>query len=83
MNVTGVASDAAAGTWAKSKVIFTLKAPEKPGEYPLVGAYFYGTEKASPLGYEEHPIYGKVPRGTYTGKSGRVKFSDENMITVK
>jgi hypothetical protein len=83
VNVTGVESDATTGKWAKSKVIFTMQAPDKAGEYPLVGVYFYGTEKASPLGFEEHPIYGKIPRGTYTGKSGRVKFSEVNMITVK
>jgi len=83
VNVTGVSSDAAAGTWSKSKVIFTLRAPDRPGDYPLVGTYFYGTEKASPLGYEEHPIYGKLVRGTYTGKSGRVKFTPLHVITVK
>jgi hypothetical protein len=83
VNITGVASDAAAGTWSKSKVIFTLRAPDKVGDYPLVGAYFYGTEKATPLGYETHPIYGKMIRGTYTGKSGRVKFTSEQVISVK
>ncbi|MCH7868807.1 MAG: hypothetical protein IH881_14015 [Myxococcales bacterium] len=83
VNVTGVESDAVAGTWSKSKVIFTLKAPDKAGDFPLVGAYFYGTEKASPLGYETHPIYGKLIRGTYTGKSGRVKFSPAHVISVR
>lgn len=83
VNVTGVESDAVAGTWSKSKIIFTLKAPDKAGDYPLVGAYFYGTEKASPLGYETHPIYGKMVRGTYTGKSGRVKFSPKHIISVR
>lgn len=83
VNVTGVESDAVAGTWSKSKVIFNLKAPDKPGDYPLVGTYFYGTEKATPLGYEEHPIYGKLIRGTYTGKSGRVRFTPTNMVNVR
>jgi hypothetical protein len=83
VNVTGVASDAVAGTWSKSKIIFNLKAPDEAGDYPLVGAYFYGTEKASPLGYEEHPIYGKLIRGTYTGKSGRVRFTPTNTINVR
>jgi hypothetical protein len=83
VNVVGVESDAVAGKWSKSKVIFTLKAPDKPGDYPLVGAYFYGTEKATPLGYENHPIYGKLIRGTYTGKSGRVKFSPSHVISVR
>lgn len=83
VNVTGVESDAVAGTWSKSKIIFNLKAPDEVGEYPLVGAYFYGTEKATPLGYEEHPIYGKLIRGTYTGKSGRVRFTPTNTINVR
>lgn len=83
VNITGVESDAAAGSWSKSKVIFTLKAPDTAGDLPLVAAYLYGTEKASPLGYETHPIYGKLIRGTYTGKSGRVKFSPANVISVR
>lgn len=83
VNVTGVESDAVKGTWSNSKIIFNLKAPAKAGDYPLVGAYFYGTEKATPLGYETHPIYGKQIRGTYTGKSGRVKFTPTNMVNVR
>ena len=83
VNVTGVESDAVAGSWSKSKIIFNLRAPEKVGEYPRVGAYFYGTEKATPLGYESHPIYGKLIRGTYTGKSGRVRFTPANVISVR
>ncbi len=83
VNISGVESDAAAGSWSKSKVIFTLKAPDQAGDLPLVAAYFYGTEKASPLGYETHPIYGKLIRGTYTGKSGRVKFSSAHVISVR
>ena len=83
LNITGVESDAASEKWAKSKVVFTLKAPDKPGDYPLVGAFFYGTEKASPLGYNEHPVYGKQVRGTYAGNSGRIKFTETRLITVK
>ncbi len=83
VNVVGIESDAVAGKWSSSKVIFTLKAPAKPGDYPLVGVYFYGTEKATPLGYENHPIYGKLIRGTYTGKSGRVKFTPAHVISVR
>ncbi len=83
VNITDVESDAVAGKWSQSQVIFTLKAPAEPGDYPLVGVYLYGTEKATPLGYSVHPLYGKSPRGGYTGKSGRVKFSDSHVITVK
>lgn len=83
VNILDIESDAVMGKWSRSKVIFTLKAPLVPGNYPLVGAYLYGTEKATPLGYTEHPMWGKAVRGGYTGKSGRVKFSEAHVITVK
>lgn len=83
VNITGVSSDAVAGKWAKSKVIYTLKAPSRPGDYPLVGVYLYGTEKATALGSTDHAIYGKQPLGGYGGKSGRVKFTKPLVITVK
>jgi len=83
VNVTGVDSDAVAGRWSKAKVIWSLKAPDKAGDYPLVAAFFYGTETASPLGTVKHPVYGKQPRGGFLGKSGRVLFSDPEVISVK
>ena len=83
VNISDIESNAETGKWARAKVIFTLKAPAEPGDYPLVGAYLYGTEKASSLGSTVHPLYGKQPRGGYTGKSGRVKFSASHVITVK
>ncbi len=83
VNVSGVSSDPLAGKYAKSKVIYTLQAPDRPGDYPLVGVYFYGTEKATKLGSSEHPVYGKQPLGGYGGKSGRVKFTSPVVISVK
>jgi len=83
VNVTGWKSDAAAGEWADAKVIFTLAAPEKPGDYPLTGAFFYGTEKAIPMSTVHDEKWGDQPLGGYTGHSGRVMFSEEYMITVK
>jgi hypothetical protein len=83
VNVTGIHSDAVAGKWAKAKVIFTLKAPDRAGDFPLVGAFWYGTEKASPLGYETNALGQKQVRGGYTGGSGRVRFTDAHVITVK
>jgi hypothetical protein len=83
VNVTGVESDAATGRWSASKVIYTLKAPDRVGDYPLVGVYLFGTEKATALGSSEHPIYGKQPLGGYGGKSGRVRFSAPVVISVK
>jgi cytochrome c553 len=83
VNVTGIASDAAAETWANAKVIYSLRAPDKPGEYPLFGVYLYGTEKASPHGFTLNNVGYKVPRGGYGGASGRVRFTPAHTITVK
>lgn len=83
VNVTDWKSTAETGEWAKAKVIYTLKAPDKAGDYPLVGSFWYGTEKASSLSTEANPMYGDQPLGGYTGKSGRVKFSTPHVITVK
>lgn len=83
VNVTGWKSDATAGEWPDAKVIFTLAAPSEPGNYPLTAAYFYGTEKAVPLSTVHDPKWGDQPLGGYTGNSGRVKFSEEYVITVK
>jgi len=83
VEVTGWKSDAQAGTWAKGKVIYTLRAPDAPGDYPLAAFYVYGTETAVPMSTRTDPKYGDQPLGGYTGKSGRVAFTDEHVITVK
>lgn len=83
VNIADWKSSAETGEWAKAKVIYTLKAPDKPGDYPLVGAYWFGTEKAIGLTTKSNPMYGDQPMGGYTGKSGRVKFSAEQVISVK
>lgn len=83
VNVLDWKSDAPTESWAKAKVIYTLKAPELPGNYPLVGVFFYGTEKAIPMSTKSNPVYGDQPLGGYTGKSGRVRFTEEHVITVK
>ncbi len=82
VNITGVVSDAAAQSWATGKVIFTLRAPDRPGAYPLAAAYFYGTEKSTVLGYTTNAVGWKEPRGGVGGGSGRVLFSDVVEIEV-
>ena len=82
VNIKGISSDPEAGEWGSGKAIFTLKAPSKPGNYPLTGVYFYGTEKASPHGYKLNTVGWKMPRGTVSGGSGRVKFSKEYQVLV-
>jgi cytochrome c553 len=83
VNVTGLRSDAAAGDWARAQVVWTLRAPPEAGSYPLAAAYWYGTEKASPLGIVEDPIRGKLIRGGFAGHSGRILFSEVQRIQVQ
>ena len=83
VNVGGIQSNADQDKWSRAKIIYTLRAPQTVGDYPLVGAYFYGTETGTALSTREHPEYGPQPLGGTLGKSGRVKFSKEAMISVK
>jgi hypothetical protein len=83
VNVTGIASDSAQGEWDSAEVIFTLRAPDRPGTYPLAAAYFYGTEKSSVLGYTTNEFGYKLPRGSYLGGSGRVRFTPLQQIEVR
>jgi len=83
VNVDGVQSNADTDKWSRAKIIFTLKAPKEVGDYPLVGAYFYGTETGTSLSTLIHPEFGPQPLGGALGKSGRVKFSKEAVISVK
>lgn len=83
VNVEGIESSADHDKWSRSKIIFTLIAPSKPGSYPLVGAYFYGTETGTALSTRMHPKFGPQPMGGTAGKSGRIKFSEAALISVK
>ena len=83
VNVDDMHSSADQDKWSRAKIIFTLKAPEVLGDYPLVGAYFYGTETGTTLTTRVHPELGPLPLGGTLGKSGRVKFSTEAVISVK
>lgn len=82
VNVTGVESDAAAGTFGQARVVWNLRAPLQPGTYPLAAAYFYGTEKASPLGTVTDALGRRRPRGGLGGASGRVVFTPVREIQV-
>ncbi|MAE97220.1 MAG: hypothetical protein CL910_21425 [Deltaproteobacteria bacterium] len=83
VNVEGIRSDAAAGEWGRAEVVWKLRAPSQPGAHPLVAAYWYGTEKGSPLGVTEDPIRGKLLRGGFAGGSGRVLFSEMIQVRVQ
>lgn len=83
VNVEGVSSSADDDKWSRAKIIYTLKAPAEVGDYPLVGAYFYGTETGVAMSTKMDPEYGSQPLGGVLGKSGRVKFSESALISVK
>ncbi|MBM4383066.1 MAG: hypothetical protein FJ091_06810 [Deltaproteobacteria bacterium] len=82
VNVTGLRSDAVKADWARAQVVWTLRAPSRPGKYPLAAALWYGTEKASPLGVVTDPIRGRMLRGGVAGHSGRILFSTPLSIEV-
>jgi hypothetical protein len=82
VNIRGLESNAAAPSWATSSVTFTLRAPGRPGSYPLSAAYFYGTEKSSVLGYTTNAAGYPQVRGGFTGGSGRVMFAPLQQIKV-
>jgi len=82
VNIPGVESDAAAGKWDSAEVVFTLRAPDRPGSYPLSAVYWYGTEKSTLLGYTENALGYKEVRGGFTGGSGRVMFTPVQQIQV-
>jgi hypothetical protein len=83
VNITGIASDSVAQQWASARVTFTLRAPDRPGSYPLAAAYFYGTEKSSLLGYTTNAVGWKEVRGGVAGGSGRVLFAPVKQIVVE
>jgi hypothetical protein len=82
VNVDGIAADPGAGKFSTVKIAWKLRAPAQAGKTPLAAVLLYGTELSSPNGAVETP-YGKQPIGTYTGNSGRVKFSDVLSVDVK
>lgn len=80
--VFGVKSDLATKTFPESKITWTLRAPQDPGKYTIVGAFNYGTEKASALGAMPQAGGGFQPRGGMLGASGHVRFTPVHTITV-
>ncbi len=83
VNVTGISSDSATQQWDSATVVFTLRAPDRPGTYPLAAAFWYGTEKSTLLGYKTDPMGRKEVRGGFGGGSGRVRFTPVLQIEVR
>jgi len=83
VNIPGIASDSAIGEWDRAEVVFTLRAPDRAGSYPLAAAYFYGTEKSTVLGYTTTPTGWKQVRGGTFSSSGRLIFTPLQQIQVE
>jgi len=83
VNVPGIESNSAAEQWDRAEVFFTLRAPDRPGSYPLAAAYFYGTEKSTVLGYTTNAVGWKEVRGGLAGGSGRLLFTPVQSIRVE
>ncbi len=83
VNIEGISSNSATGRWASASVLFTLRAPARPGSYPLAAVYLYGTEKSTVLGYTTDPLGREEVRGGYGGGSGRVLFTEVSTIEVQ
>jgi mono/diheme cytochrome c family protein len=83
VNVLDVASDPARERFARARVVFTLRAPDREGSYPLAAAYYYGTEKSTVLGHTTDAQGHKQVRGGFDGGSGRVLFTPVRRIRVR
>ena len=83
VNIPGIESDAATGRWDSAQVVFTLRAPDRPGDYPLAASFFYGTETASLLGYTTNALGHKQVRGGIFSSSGRILFTPLQTISVR
>lgn len=80
--VFGIKADVEHNRYDTAQVEWTLRAPTDPGTYTMAVAFFYGTEKASPLGRIEQ--FGQtLPKGGFLGHSGRVMFSEVRTVTVQ
>lgn len=83
VNIPDIKSDAALGKWDSAEVIFTLRAPDRPGTYPLTAVFFYGTETSTVLGYTTDDLGYEMPRGGTLGTSGRIRFTPQQAIEVR
>ena len=66
----------------ETQTTWILRAPPETGEFKLAAVFFYGTEKAHPLGTVVRNGQAE-PRGGISGPSGRIMFSDVINISVR
>jgi hypothetical protein len=79
--IAGIQGDAVTKHVDQTITTWTLRTPPEPGVYGIVAAFYYGTEKAHPLGTVKRNGRAE-PRGGVNGGSGRVMFSTVLTITV-
>src|SRR5438270_12555700 len=68
-------------TVSETRTTWSLRTPAEPGVYRIAVAFYYGTEKAHPLGTvikNGRP----EPRGGMNGPSGRIMFSSLFYLTA-
>jgi hypothetical protein len=79
--IEGIQGDALAKRVDETRTTWVLRTPPEPGTYTLAAAFFYGTEKAHPLGTVTRQGRPE-PRGGLGGASGRIMFSEILKISV-
>jgi hypothetical protein len=79
--ITGIHGDAETQEVSETRTTWNLRTPAEPGVYRIAVAFYYGTEKAHPLGTVVNNGRPE-PRGGPNGPSGRVMFSNLLSINV-
>ena len=79
--ITGIRGDAETQEVSETRTTWNLRTPAEPGVYRIAAAFYYGTEKAHPLGTMVNNGRPE-PRGGPNGPSGRVMFSNLLSINV-
>jgi hypothetical protein len=80
--ISGIAGNAMAKHVDETRTTWSLRTPPEPGLYRLAAAFYYGTEKAHPLGTVMRAGRPE-PRGGADGASGRIMFSQVVTISVQ
>jgi len=80
--IDGIQGDALSGRVDETRTTWALRVPPEPGAYTIAAAFFYGTEKAHPLGLLA--LDGQTTSsGRTNGAGGRIMFSRPMTITVQ
>ncbi len=80
--ISGIKGDPVTKRIDETRTTWVLRTPPEPGAYSLAAAFYYGTEKAHPLGLRALDGQASSPV-RYSGASGRIMFSDVVKISVK